>query len=419
MTFHYRDGQLQAEQVSLERIAEEHGTPLFVYSRASIEQTWDRLDSAFSLRPHKICYAVKANSNLAILDLLARRGAGFDIVSGGELARVQAAGGDPQGVIFSGVGKQIWEIDDALAAGICCFNVESRSELDKLAERAAALGTIAPMSIRVNPDVDPGTHPYISTGLKENKFGVSAVEALELYRIAADHPALSVTGMDCHIGSQISDVKPFEDALLKLLPLVDQLQREQIPLTHLDLGGGLGVTYQNEDELDPVAYAQMVDHRLGDRTLTIMLEPGRSIVANAGVLLTRVITLKENVGHHFAVTDAAMNDLIRPALYQSWQEVRPVHLESTGDRQRFDVVGPVCETGDFLAKGRELCLAENDLLAVSSAGAYGFVMSSNYNSRPRAAEVLVDGDQVVVIRRRESLSDLWRGESTLPSQPDV
>ena len=415
MTFHYHDGHLYAEQVPLEQIASDHGTPTFVYSRSSIETAWDCLDDAFSLRPHQICYAVKANSNLAVLDVLARRGAGFDIVSGGELARVLEAGGDPVRVIFSGVGKQVWEIDQALGAGIGCFNVESRSELDKLADRAGALGTTAPISIRVNPDVDPGTHPYISTGLKENKFGVNAEEALALYQLAADHPALSVIGLDCHIGSQISDIQPFEDALLRLLPLVDQLQREQIPLTHLDLGGGLGVTYQNEAVLDPVAYAAMVDKHLGKRALTIMLEPGRSLVADAGILLTRVVTLKENVGRHFAVTDAAMNDLIRPALYQAWQSVLPVRESTPSERAQFDVVGPICETGDFLAKDRELSLVEGDLLSIGSSGAYGFVMSSNYNSRPRAAEILVDRDQVIVVRERESLSDLWRGESTLPS----
>ena len=416
MTFHYQDGYLHAEQVSLQHIASAHGTPSFVYSRYLIETAFDQLDSAFANRPHQICYAVKANSNLAILDILARCGAGFDIVSGGELARVVAAGCDPHRIIFSGVGKQVWEIDQALAAGIGCFNVESRSELDKLAERAAVHGTIAPVSIRVNPDVDPGTHPYISTGLKENKFGVNAVEALALYRLAADHPSLKVIGLDCHIGSQISDIQPFEDALLRLLPLVDQLSREHISLEHLDLGGGLGVTYQNEAALDPVAYAQMVDKHLADRELTIMLEPGRSLVANAGILLTRVITIKENENRHFAVADAAMNDLIRPALYQSWQDVKPISEVATAKPQHFDIVGPICETGDFLAKSRELSLTEGDLVAIFSSGAYGFVMSSNYNSRPRAAEILVDGDHAVVIRERESLSDLWRGETTLPPE---
>ncbi|MEM7364752.1 MAG: diaminopimelate decarboxylase [Pseudomonadota bacterium] len=416
MTFHYQEGYLHAEQVSLQHIASAHGTPTFVYSRSLIEAAFDQLDRAFAIRPHQICYAVKANSNLAILDLLARCGAGFDIVSGGELARVVAAGCDPHRTIFSGVGKQVWEIDQALAAGIGCFNVESRSELDKLAERASAHGTVAPVSIRVNPDVDPGTHPYISTGLKENKFGVNAAEALALYRLAADHPSLDVIGLDCHIGSQIADIQPFEDALLRLLPLVDQLTREHITLKHLDLGGGLGVTYQNEAALDPIAYAQMVDKHLGDRELTIMLEPGRSLVANAGILLTRVITIKENEDRHFAVADAAMNDLIRPALYQSWQDVRPVSMVATAKPQHFDIVGPICETGDFLAKSRELSLTEGDLVAIFSSGAYGFVMSSNYNSRPRAAEILVDGDQAVVIRERESLSDLWRGETTLPPE---
>ena len=411
--FGYVDGALFAEEVALTTIAEQFGTPTYVYSRRHIEQQYRRYADALSGGPHLICYAVKANSNLAILGLLARLGAGFDIVSGGELARVLAVGGDAGKVVFSGVGKSAEEIRQAITAGILCFNVESAAELDRIEQVARQLGQVAPVSIRVNPDVDPGTHPYISTGLKENKFGVDAQLALALYQQAAASKHLRVVGMDCHIGSQITTLSPFLDALEQLLKLVDRFEELGIVIDHLDLGGGLGVCYKDETSLDAADYVAAVRERLAGRNLKLLFEPGRYIAANAGVLLTRVEYLKPTAHKHFAVVDAAMNDLIRPALYQAWMTISPVQPRA-GQTIDYDVVGPICETGDFLGQHRSLCIAEGDLLVVHGAGAYGFSMSSNYNSRPRAAEVLVDGERPWLIRKRESVADLYAGESRLP-----
>lgn len=416
--FRHVDGTLFVEGVSLTAIARDFGTPTYVYSRRHIETQYGRYAEALAGTPHLICYAVKANSNLAILNLLARLGAGFDIVSGGELQRVLAAGGDPGKVVFSGVGKSASEIRQALAAGILCFNIESEAELDRLESIAAELATVAPISIRVNPDVDPGTHPYISTGLKENKFGVAAGPALSLYRRAAASKNLRVLGMDCHIGSQITSFEPFLDALEQLLILIDQLATDGIAIHHLDLGGGLGVRYQDESAPSAADYVAAIRQRLGHRGLKLLFEPGRYLTANAGVLLTRVEYLKQTADKHFAVLDAAMNDLVRPALYQAWMDVTPV-VPRPGQGRLYDLVGPVCETGDFLAKERHLNLAEGDILAVRSAGAYGFVMSSNYNSRPRAAEVLVDGAKAFQIRRRETSAELFAGESLLPDESSL
>jgi len=407
---HRVDGDLFMEQVPLRRIAEEYGTPAYVYSEAAITRAYQAFDQAFAGQAHAVCYAVKANSNIAVLALLAKLGAGFDIVSGGELQRVIAAGGDPGRVVFSGVGKQDWEISLALESGIGCFNVESASELDRINRIAAAGQHVAPVSIRVNPDVDPKTHPYIATGLKENKFGVSTEEALELYQRAADSPALKIRGIDCHIGSQITELSPFLDALVKLLSVCDALNDRGIEVEHLDLGGGIGVCYQDENPIDLNDFAAAIAQTMSGRPQTLLFEPGRSIVASAGVLLTRVNTLKSNEGKNFAVVDAAMNDLIRPALYQAWQEVVPVS-EPAGDSASWDIVGPVCETGDFLAKDRDLALQEDDLLAVLSSGAYGFVMASNYNTRGRAPEVLVRDTEHFCIRRRETIDDLLALES--------
>ncbi len=411
--FDYRDGRLQAESVPLEAIAERFGTPCYVYSRATLEAHWQAFDRALGAHPHLVCYAVKANSNLAVLNLLARLGSGFDIVSVGELERVLAAGGDPARVVFSGVGKRADEMRRALEVGIHCFNVESVPELERLEAVAAECGRVAPVSLRVNPDVDAGTHPYISTGLKENKFGIDIGEAAEVYRAAAASPHLAVRGVDCHIGSQLTRVEPFVDALDRVLALVDRLADGGIAIEHLDIGGGLGIRYRDETPPLPADYVRPLLERLGDRRLKLLLEPGRAIAGNAGVLLTRVEYLKETAHRNFAIVDAAMNDLLRPALYGAWQEIVPV-VPRAGERRNWDIVGPVCETGDFLGKDRSLALAAGDLLAVRSAGAYGFTMSSNYNSRPRAAEVLVDGDRVHCVRARETLEDLWRGEAVAP-----
>lgn len=401
--FNYLNGKLYAESVALAEIAERHSTPTFIYSRAAITEAYQAFTNAFSQKAHRVCYAVKANSNLGVLSVLDKLGAHFDIVSGGELARLQKLGIKGDRIVFSGVGKQQSELDAALKLGISCFNVESQQELSSLASRAKALGKIAPMSIRVNPDVDAKTHPYISTGLKENKFGVSLDAAKVMYRDAADSPYLQVIGIDCHIGSQLLSLSPFLDALERVLQLVDDLTATGIEFHHIDLGGGMGVQYHpDETALDIEAYAGAVIQHMGKRPQELWFEPGRSIVANAGVLLTRVINLKDNEGKHFCVIDAAMNDLIRPALYQAWQGVRPVKTEGTGKTESYDVVGPVCETGDFLAKDRMLDVAPGDLLCVDSAGAYGFVMSSNYNSRNRAAEVLVDGHEQHLVRERET-----------------
>lgn len=404
--FHRIAGDLHAEQAPLKDIAEAYGTPAFVYSRAAIAHAYETFDQAFAGHPHLTCYAVKANSNIGVLSVLAKLGAGFDIVSGGELARVLAAGGDPAKVVFSGVGKQAAEIEEALRAGIACFNVESSSELDLISDIAGRLGAVAPVSIRVNPDVDPQTHPYIATGLRENKFGVPADEALALCQVAADRKECSVRGVACHIGSQITEISPFLEAIRRLLELVELLERRGISLDHINLGGGIGVRYRDEEPIDLRALAQAVLQPLRGRAETLKLEPGRRIVANAGILLTRVNTLKRNQGKHFAVVDAAMNDLIRPALYQAYQEVLKVGDAAGGETANWDIVGPVCETGDFLARDRKLALTEGDLLAVMSSGAYGFVMSSNYNSRGRAPELLVDGANVHVVRRRETVQDL-------------
>ena len=409
------DGRLHGEQVPLERLAERFGTPLYVYSRATLERHWHAFDSALGELPHLVCYAVKANSNLGVLDVLARLGSGFDIVSGGELERVRRAGGDPARVVFSGVGKRADEMAAALAAGIRCFNVESAAELARLNSVAAQAGAVAPVSLRVNPDVDAGTHPYIATGLRENKFGVDIDAAFALYREAAAMPHVAVTGIDCHIGSQLTALAPFTDALRRVLALVDRLAEAGIGLDHLDLGGGLGIRYHDEIPPEPADYVQALRPLLAGRELELLIEPGRAIAGNAGVLLTRVEHLKSTEAHDFAIVDAAMNDLIRPALYQAWMAIEPVTENGTGETRRYDVVGPVCETGDFLGKARELTLAEGDLLAVRGAGAYGFVMSSNYNTRPRAAEVLVDGDRAHLVRARETLDDLLRGEQTLPA----
>lgn len=411
--FTYQQGELHAENVALSSIAKQFGTPTYVYSRAHIEAQYRSYADALQGVEHLVCYAVKANSNLAVLNILARLGAGFDIVSMGELERVLAAGGRPERVVFSGVGKTREEMQRALEVGVHCFNVESVDELERLQEVAAHLGVIAPVSLRVNPDVDAGTHPYISTGLKDNKFGIDINIAESVYLRAAVLSNIAIKGVDCHIGSQLTSLEPFLDALDRVLLLVDRLAKHGIKVHHLDLGGGLGVRYQNEQPPCAGEYMAAVRERVAGRDLALVFEPGRYIVANAGVLLTRVEYLKHTEHKDFAIVDAAMNDLLRPALYQAWMDVQPVKPRA-GMPRSYDVVGPVCETGDFLAKERELTLAEGDLLTVSSAGAYGFVMSSNYNSRGRAAEVVVDGEQAYLVRRRESIQELFAHESLLP-----
>ncbi|ARA78764.1 diaminopimelate decarboxylase [Pseudomonas ficuserectae] len=411
--FNYRDGELFAEGVALSAIAERFGTPTYVYSRAHIEAQYRAYADALSGMPHMVCFAVKANSNLGVLNVLARLGAGFDIVSRGELERVLAAGGKAEKIVFSGVGKTREDMRRALEVGVHCFNVESTDELERLQEVAAELDVRAPISLRVNPDVDAGTHPYISTGLKENKFGIAIADAEDVYIRASQLPNLEVIGVDCHIGSQLTTLEPFIDALDRLLDLVDRLGDCGIHLHHIDLGGGLGVRYRDEEPPLAADYIKAVRERLAGRDLGLLFEPGRFIVANAGALLTRVEYLKHTEHKDFAIVDAAMNDLIRPALYQAWMDVTAVRPRDSEPRA-YDIVGPICETGDFLAKGRELALAEGDLLAVHSAGAYGFVMSSNYNTRGRAAEVLVDGSQAFEVRRRETVAELFAGESLLP-----
>lgn len=411
--FNYRGGELFAEGVALSAIAERFGTPTYVYSRAHIEAQYRAYADALSGMPHLVCFAVKANSNLGVLNVLARLGAGFDIVSRGELERVLAAGGQADKIVFSGVGKTRDDMRRALEVGVHCFNVESTDELERLQVVAAEMGKRAPVSLRVNPDVDAGTHPYISTGLKENKFGIAIADAEDVYIRAAQLPNLEVIGVDCHIGSQLTTLSPFVDALDRLLDLVDRLSDCGIQLRHLDLGGGLGVRYRDEEPPLAGDYIKAVRERLEGRDLALMFEPGRFIVANAGVLLTRIEYLKHTEHKDFAIVDAAMNDLIRPALYQAWMDVKAVQPRD-GTARTYDIVGPICETGDFLAKERELALAEGDLLTVHSAGAYGFVMSSNYNTRGRTAEVLVDGDQAFEVRRRETVAELYAGESLLP-----
>ncbi|MDF9619925.1 diaminopimelate decarboxylase [Pseudomonas entomophila] len=411
--FNYRGGELFAEGVALSAVAERFGTPTYVYSRAHIEAQYRSYTDALQGVEHLVCFAVKANSNLGVLNLLARLGAGFDIVSGGELERVLAAGGRADRVVFSGVGKTREDMRRALEVGVHCFNVESTDELERLQVVAAEMGKTAPVSLRVNPDVDAGTHPYISTGLKENKFGIAIADAEAIYVRAAQLPNLDVIGVDCHIGSQLTTVEPFLDALDRLLLLVDRLAECGIHLRHLDLGGGVGVRYRDEQPPVLADYIQAIRERVGDRELALVFEPGRYIVANGGVLLTRVEYLKHTEHKDFAIIDAAMNDLIRPALYQAWMDVSAVKPRE-GEGRAYDLVGPICETGDFLGKDRVLDLAEGDLLAVRSAGAYGFVMSSNYNTRGRCAEVLVDGDQAFEVRRRETVAELFAGESLLP-----
>jgi diaminopimelate decarboxylase len=411
--FGYKDRELHAEAVPLSRIAEQHGTPCFVYSRAALTDAWRAFDAAFIARDHLVCYAVKANSNLAILNLFAQLGSGFDIVSGGELQRVLAAGGDPRKIVFSGVGKSADEIRRALHAGILCFNVESESELIRLDRIAGELGKTAPVSLRVNPDVDAKTHPYIATGLKQNKFGVAYRDALALYHRARGLPHLKIEGIDCHIGSQLTEIAPFAAALEKVLDLLDRLQQEGIAISHLDLGGGLGICYQ--DEVPPAIgdYARTLIDLVGKRSQKLLLEPGRALVGNAGILLTRVEYLKHGEEKNFAVVDAAMNDLMRPALYDAWHDVRPVLAGAAGG-DVYEIVGPVCESGDFLAHDRKLALREGDLLAIMSAGAYGMSMSSNYNTRPRAAEVMVDAARSYVIRERETVDELMSRERLQP-----
>lgn len=412
--FEYRNGQLHAENVAVADIARAHGTPCYIYSRATLERHWHAFNDAFGAQPHLVCYAVKANSNLAILNLFARLGSGFDIVSGGELERVLRAGGDPSKVVFSGLGKKAAEIRKALEVGIRCFNIESEAELDRINAVAGEMGKVASISLRVNPDVDAQTHPYISTGLKENKFGIEIGRAEAVYVKAAAMPHLNVVGIDCHIGSQLLTLTPFMDALQRLLALAERLQAQGIKIHHLDIGGGLGVRYQEGQAApSPADYMTQLftDERL--RQYEIFVEPGRAIAANAGILVTEVEFLKMSEYKNFAVVDAAMNDLIRPALYSAWQEIIPV-VPREGDTATYDIVGPVCETSDFLGKERDLNIQPGDFLAVRSSGAYGFTMSSNYNTRPRAVEVMVDGDTVHVVRQRETLDDLLRGEQVLP-----
>ena len=411
--FEYRDGRLFAEDVDLLEHIADWGTPSYVYSRATLERHWHAYDNALGDHPHLICYAVKANSNLAVLGVLAELGSGFDIVSIGEMQRVLKAGGSADRIVFSGVGKRADEIETAMAAGIRCFNVESAAELELIADIASANGHIAPVSLRVNPDVDANTHPYISTGLKENKFGIAIEEALDVYRSAAAHAGIEIVGIDCHIGSQLTEVEPFVDALDRVLNLVDQLAAEGIALKHLDIGGGLGIRYRDEQPPEPSQLSAALASRLQGRDLEVMLEPGRSIAGNAGILLTEVLFLKHSEHRNFAIVDAAMNDLMRPALYSAWQEIIPLQQGSDAEPRVYDVVGPVCETGDFLGKDRELELTQGDYLAVRSAGAYGFSMSSNYNSRPRAAEIMVDGARAVIVRERETLDSLMTGEHLL------
>ncbi len=412
--FNYKDGVLHAEQVPLPEITDRYGTPCYVYSRATIERHWHAFDKAFANVPHMICYSTKANSNLGVLSIFARLQSGFDIVSGGELERVLKAGGRADHIVFSGVGKSAAEIAAALEAGIRCFNVESAAEMQRIDRIAAQQRKVAPVSIRVNPDVDANTHPYISTGLKENKFGVDREEAIALFRQAREMANVRIEGVDCHIGSQLTEISPFLDALDRVLDLVDELRTLDIEIRHIDLGGGLGIRYDQESPPEPADYAQALAQRLESHHLELILEPGRAIMGNAGILVTRVEYIKHSAHKNFAIVDAAMNDLLRPALYDAWQKIIPVIEQPQAETARYDIVGPVCETGDFLGKDRELALAEDDLLAVRSSGAYGAVMSSNYNSRPRAAEVIVDGDRIHLVRRRESYADLFRLESVLP-----
>ena len=411
--FNYRDNRLFAEDVAIEDIAKEHGSPCYVYSRATFERHWHAFDDALSTHEHLVCFAVKANSNLGVLNILAKLGSGFDIVSGGELERVLTAGGDAAKIVFSGVGKTANEMRRALDVGIRCFNVESEAELILLNDVAGDMGVKAPVSIRVNPDVDAKTHPYISTGLKENKFGIDINLAPEVYERASRMANLKIEGVDCHIGSQLTETRPFMDALDRVLNLIDLLSDMSISINHLDLGGGLGIQYRDETPPLPAEYAKALSAKLEGRDLQILIEPGRAIAGNAGILVTQVEFIKSNDEKRFAIVDAAMNDLMRPALYSAWQEIIPVTIKK-GDSQRYDIVGPICETGDFLGKDRDLIIEAGDLLAVRSSGAYGFTMSSNYNTRPRVAEIMVDGDKVHVVRERETIESLYENERVLP-----
>ena len=413
--FQYKNNLLMAEDVAVNEIAERFGTPLYIYSRATLERHWHAFDKAFGEHPHLICFAVKSNPNIAILQVMTQLGSGFDIVSQGELERVLAAGGDAAKIVFSGVAKSETEIARALEVGIRCFNVESIAELERINLVAGKLGKIAPISLRVNPDVDAHTHPYISTGLKENKFGISVDQAREVYRQASTLAHIKVTGMDCHIGSQLTELQPFLDATDRLIVLMEQLKQDGIELKHLDLGGGLGVPYTNEAPPHPADYAKALLDKLkqyGD--LEIILEPGRAITANAGILVTKVEYLKSNETRHFAIVDTGMNDMIRPALYQAYMNIIETDRTLIRESNVYDVVGPICETSDFLGKQRTLAIAQGDLIALRSAGAYGASMASNYNSRPRAAEVMVSGGETHLIRRREAFAELWQFERLLP-----
>ena len=413
--FQYKNNQLMAENLPVKQLAEQFGTPLYVYSRATLERHWHAFNNAFGEHPHLVCFAVKSNPNIAILNIMAKLGSGFDIVSQGELERVLAAGGDAAKVVFSGVAKSRQEIARALEVNIRCFNVESEAELLRINQIAGEMGKIAPISLRVNPDVDAHTHPYISTGLKENKFGVSVEQAREVYKLAATLPNIKIVGMDCHIGSQLTELQPFLDAVDRLIVLMEQLNQDGIHLKHLDLGGGLGVTYTDETPPHPTEYAKALWEKLSAFSeLEIIVEPGRAITANAGILVTKVEYLKSNESRNFAIADAGMNDMIRPALYQAYMNILEIDRTLAREEKIYDVVGPICETSDFLGKQRKLAIAEGDYLAQRSAGAYGASMSSNYNSRPRTAEVMVDGDKAYLIRRREALNELWQLESVLP-----
>lgn len=413
--FQYKNNQLMAENLPVKQLAEQFGTPLYVYSRATLERHWHAFNNAFGEHPHLVCFAVKSNPNIAILNIMAKLDSGFDIVSQGELERVLAAGGDAAKVVFSGVAKSRQEIARALEVNIRCFNVESEAELLRINQIAGEMGKIAPISLRVNPDVDAHTHPYISTGLKENKFGVSVEQAREVYKLAATLPNIKIIGMDCHIGSQLTELQPFLDAVDRLIVLMEQLKQDGIHLKHLDLGGGLGVTYTDETPPHPTEYAKALWEKLSAFSeLEIIVEPGRAITANAGILVTKVEYLKSNESRNFAIVDAGMNDMIRPALYQAYMNILEIDRTLAREEKMYDVVGPICETSDFLGKQRKLAIAEGDYLAQRSAGAYGASMSSNYNSRPRTAEVMVDGDKTYLIRRREALNELWQLESLLP-----
>lgn len=412
--FQYRNNQLYAEDLPVTQLAQDFGTPLYIYSRATLERHWHAFDNAFGEHPHLICFAVKSNSNIAILQTMAKLGSGFDIVSQGELERVLVAGGDASKIVFSGVAKTEKEIEQALEVGIRCFNVESIPELYRINDVAGKMGKIAPISLRVNPDVDAKTHPYISTGLKENKFGISVEQAREVYRLAATLPNVKITGMDCHIGSQLTELQPFLDATDRLIILMEQLKQDGIVLKHLDLGGGLGVTYTDECPPHPTDYTKALLEKLKNFDLEIILEPGRAISANSGILVTKVEYIKTNESHNFAIVDAGMNDMIRPALYEAYMNIVEVDRTLSREKAVYDVVGPICETSDFLGKQRELSIAAGDYLVQRSAGAYGASMSSNYNSRPRTAEVIVDGDQAYLIRRRENYENLWQLENLLP-----